>query len=133
MIGYHDFHMTKKRAGVTLGLTVACEVAATLCVKASEGLTQVLPSVGAVAGFILTTLLLAKVVEVIPTSIAYTVWTGTGAVAVSVLGVALFDDQLTPLAWVGIGLVVLGVGTLNVQPSEPGIRQSSEGPDEPAS
>jgi multidrug transporter EmrE-like cation transporter len=61
--------------------------------------------------------LLAKVVEVIPTSIAYTIWTGTGAVAVSVLGVALFGDHLTRLAWVGVALVVVGVGTLNLQPS----------------
>jgi multidrug transporter EmrE-like cation transporter len=114
MMGYRDFEMTKLRAWVTLGLTVACEVTATLCVKASDGLTEVLPSAGAITGFILTTLLLAKVVEVIPTSIAYTIWTGSGAVAVSVLGVALFGDHLTPMAWVGIGLVVLGVGTLNL-------------------
>jgi multidrug transporter EmrE-like cation transporter len=127
MIGYRDFHMTKPRAYVTLGLTVVCEVTATLCVKASDGLTEVLPSAGAVTGFVLTTLLLAKVVEVIPTSIAYTIWTGTGAVAVSVLGVALFGDHLTRLAWVGIGLVVLGVGTLNLQPSRQEAGHRAEG------
>jgi len=127
MTGYRDLHMTTYRAGVALGLTVACEVTATLCVKASDGLTEVLPSAGAVTGFILTTLLLAKVVEVIPTSVAYTIWTGAGAVAVSVLGVALFGDHLTHLAWVGIGLVVLGVATLNLQPRQPGSRQPREG------
>ena len=118
MTGYRDLHMTRFRAGVALSLTVACEVIATLCVKASEGFTEVLPSAGAVIGFVLTTLLLAKVVEVIPTSIAYTIWTGTGAVAVSVLGVTLFGDRLTPLAWVGIGLVVAGVATLNLPPEQ---------------
>lgn len=119
MNGYRDLPMTPYRAGVALALTVACEVTATLCVKASNGLTELLPSAGAVTGFILTTLLLAKVVEVIPTSLAYTIWTGAGAAAVSVLGVALFGDHLTPLAWVGIGLVILGVGTLNLQPGQP--------------
>jgi hypothetical protein len=34
---------------------VVCEVTATLCIKASDGLTEVLPSAGAVTGFILTT------------------------------------------------------------------------------
>ena len=57
---------------------------------------------------------LAKVVEVIPTSIAYTVWTGSGTVAVSLLGVALFGDRLPPLAWAGTGLVVLGVALVNL-------------------
>lgn len=133
MIGCRDFHMTRLRAGVTLAPTVACEVTATLCVKASDGLAEVLPSAGAIIGFILTTLLLAKVVEVIPTSIAYTIWTGSGAVAVSVLGVALFDDHLTRLAWVGIGLVVLGVASMNLQPSNPGAGSRAKEPDELAS
>jgi small multidrug resistance pump len=116
MSRYHELEMTQRRAWMTLGLTVVCEVGATMSVKASEGLTRPLPSAAAFIGFALTTLLLAKVVEVIPTSIAYTVWTGTGAGAVSLLGVALFGDRLTPLAWVGIGLVVLGVATLNLTP-----------------
>jgi small multidrug resistance pump len=115
---YHQLQMTQRRAWVTLGLTVACEVAATLSVKASEGLTKPLPSAAAFVGFALTTVLLAKVVEVIPTSVAYTVWTGTGAGAVSLLGVALFGDHLTPLAWVGIGLVILGVAALNLTPTK---------------
>lgn len=111
---YQELQMSPPQAWAALALTVACEVAATLSVKASEGLTELLPSAGALVGFALTTLLLAKVVEVIPTSIAYTVWTGAGTVAVSLLGVALFDDRLAPLAWVGIGLVVVGVMTLNL-------------------
>ena len=114
---YHDVEMTPQRAWPMLGLTVVVEVGATLCTKASDGLTELWPSLGAFVGFALTTLLLAKVVEVIPTSIAYTVWTGLGAVAVSVLGVALFDDHLTPLAWLGIGLVVAGVAIVN-QPAD---------------
>lgn len=111
---YRDLQMTPLRAWATLVLTVICEVAATLCVKASSGLTEPLPSLGAFTGFALATLLLAKVVEVIPTSIAYTVWTGTGAVAVTVLGVSLFGEHITPLAWLGIALVVLGVATVNL-------------------
>lgn len=125
MSRYHELRMTRRAAWVTLGLTVACEVVATLSVKASDGLTEPLPSATAFVGFALTTLLLAKVVEVIPTSLAYTVWTGTGAGAVSLLGVVLFGDHLAPLAWVGIGLVVLGVATTNLAPAGQSSRQPS--------
>ncbi len=114
MSRYHDLQMTPARAWPLLGLTVVVETAATLFTKASEGLTEPLPSAGAILCFTLTTLLLAKVVEVIPTSIAYTVWTGLGSGAVSILGVALFGDRLTPVAWLGIGLVVAGVATINL-------------------
>ncbi len=125
MSRYRDLAMTPLRAWATLALTVVCEVAATLCVKASSGLTELVPSLGAFTGFALTTLLLAKVVEVIPTSIAYTVWTGTGAVAVTLLGAALFGDRVDPLVWLGIALVVLGVATVNLPR-----RQGSEVPPE---
>ena len=117
MSRYHDFAMTPQRAWPMLGLTVVVEVFATLCTKASDGLTEPWPSLGAFVGFALTTLLLAKVVEVVPTSIAYTVWTGLGAAAVSLLGVVLFGDHLTPLAWLGIGVVVAGVALVNLERS----------------
>ena len=50
--------------------------------------------------------------------------------AVSVLGVAVLDDHLTRPAWVGIGLVVLGVGTMNLQPSNRGAGSRAKEPDE---
>lgn len=113
MARYHDIRLTRSQAWAALAATVACESAATLSVKASDGLTRAGPTALAIVGFSLTTLLLAKVVEVVPTSIAYTVWTGSGSVVVALLGVLLFDDALTPLAWAGIGLVLLGVVVLN--------------------
>lgn len=119
MARYHDVRLTRQQAWVTLGLTVACESVATLSVKASDGLTRLLPTAVALVGFALTSLLLAKVVEVVPTSIAYTVWTGSGTVVVALVGVLVFDDHLSPGAWLGIGLVLVGVITLNrVSPGE---------------
>lgn len=113
MARYHDVLLTRQQAWTTLALTVACESAATLSVKASDGLTRLLPTALALVGFTLTTLLLAKVVEVVPTSIAYTVWTGSGTVVVALVGVLVFGDRLSLGAWLGIGLVLVGVVTLN--------------------
>ena len=113
MARYHDIRLTRPQAWTALAATVACESGATLFVKASDGLTRLGPTALAIVGFSLTTLLLAKVVEVVPTSIAYTVWTGSGSVVVALLGVLIFGDALTPLAWAGIGLVLAGVVVLN--------------------
>lgn len=112
MSRYHDLVLTRPQAWVALALTVGVEVFATMSVKASDGLTEPVPSACALVGFTLTTLLLAKVVQVVPTSVAYTVWTGSGSAAVAVLGVVLFGDHLTPVAWLGIALVVVGVVVL---------------------
>lgn len=113
MTRYHRLVLTVHQAWLTLVATVACEVVATMSIKASDGLTKLAPSMIALIGFTLTTLLLAKVVEVIPTSIAYTVWTGSGSVVVALLGVALFGDRLSLVSCLGIALVVLGVVVLN--------------------
>jgi multidrug transporter EmrE-like cation transporter len=116
---YHDVVLSRTQAWSTLALTVGCEVAATLLVKLSDGFTRPLPSAGAVIGFALTMVLLAKVLEVIPTSIAYTVWTGAGSALIAVLGVALLGEALSVRAVGGIALVVVGVTVLNLSDRPP--------------
>lgn len=113
MAHYHEIRLTRPQAWAALWMTVGCESGATLAVKASDGLTLALPTGLAILGFTLTTLLLAKVVEVVPTSIAYTVWTGSGSVVVALLGVLIFGDHLGAGAWTGIALVLTGVVVLN--------------------
>lgn len=113
-----SLRLTRPQAWAALALTVCCEVVATLSTKASDGFTRPLPAAAALVGFSLTTVLLAKVLEVIPTSIAYTVWTGAGSALVVVLGILLFGDRVTPASAAGIVLVVSGVVILNLAGGE---------------
>jgi small multidrug resistance pump len=76
--------------------------------------------VGSFLGFALTVVFLAKVLEVIPTSIANTVWTGAGSALVVALGIILFGDELTLRGLLGIALVVSGVVILNLFGASPG-------------
>jgi multidrug transporter EmrE-like cation transporter len=107
---------------VTLALTVGCEVAATLLLKVSDGFTRPLPALGSIVGFVLAIVFLAKVLEVIPTSIAYTVWTGTGSAVVVAVGILAFGEEITTRALAGIVTVLIGVVILNfsgASPAEP--------------
>jgi small multidrug resistance pump len=97
-----------------LALAIAGEVAGTLCLKASEGFTRPLPSLGAVAGYAVAFFFLAQVLRTIPVGVTYAIWAGTGVAAVTLLGWLLFGQRLDPPALLGIGLIVAGVIVLNV-------------------
>lgn len=106
------------RAWIALGATVVLEVAATILLKASDGFTVLAPSVGSIASFVATLFALSIALRRIPTSVAYAVWTGAGSAGVTVLGIVFFGDVMTPLSWIGLVFVVVGVVVINSQQKE---------------
>jgi quaternary ammonium compound-resistance protein SugE len=58
--------------------------------------------------------LLAAAVRTLPLGIAYAVWTGIGAPGVSLVGVAVFAEPLSPARMLCMALVFGGIASLNV-------------------
>ncbi len=116
---YQELTLTPRQAWLTLALTIGSEVSATLALKASDGFTRPIPAVGSFVWFALAIVFLAKVLEVIPTSIAYTVWTGAGSALVVVFGIVVFGDHITLRGVLGIVLVITGVTILNLSGASP--------------
>lgn len=100
-----------------LGLAIVLEVAGTVCMKLSDGFTQWLPATGVVVFYLASTIVLAVVVKTIDISIAYAVWAGLGIVLITIIGVFTFDEALTWLRVVCIGLIIVGVIGLNMSGS----------------
>lgn len=105
------------RGWMYLSLTVVLEVMATLALRASDGFTVLWPSLVAVAAYSSTVVVLSWALQTISMSIAYIVWTAAGTTGVAVFSAILFRDVMTPLAWVGIVLVILGVSLINAFPA----------------
>ena len=57
---------------------------------------------------------LALTLRVIPTGIAYAVWSGVGIVLISAIGWVWFRQALDPPAMIGMGLIVAGVLVINL-------------------
>ena len=95
---------------VLLALAICIEVVATLCLKASAGLTKpvfaVVVAVGYLAAIVLLSLALRRG---IPLGVAYGVWAGIGVAAVAVLSIPVFGDSLTAVQGAGIALIAAGV------------------------
>jgi small multidrug resistance pump len=98
-----------------LGLAIVSEVTGTLALKASDGFTRLVPSLVVVAGYAMSFVLLALVLNRgIPVAVAYTIWSAIGVALIAVLGSVVFGEHLAPLQVVGIGLVVAGVAAIQL-------------------
>lgn len=99
---------------VYLGVAIVAEVIATSALKASDGFTRLCPSVMTVLGYGVAFYFLALTLRVIPTGIAYAIWSGAGIVLISAIGWVWFRQALDLPAMIGLGLIVAGVLVVNL-------------------
>lgn len=97
-----------------LGVAIVAEVIATSALKASDGFTRPWPGVVTVAGYAIAFYCLALTLRVIPTGIAYAIWSGIGIVLISAIGWVWFRQVLDLPALIGLGLIVAGVVVVNL-------------------
>lgn len=106
--------MTLIQAYVYLIVAIVAEVIATTALKASDGFTQMVPSAVTVVGYAIAFYCLAITLRVIPTGVAYAIWSGVGIVLISVAGWILFKQSLDLPAIIGMGMIIGGVIVINV-------------------
>ena len=92
-----------------LVVAIATEVVGTLALRASNGYTQLVPSVVTTVFYLVSIVLLAIVLKTLPVGIVYAIWSAVGIALVAVLGKVIFGDPVPPLAAVGMVLIVGGV------------------------
>ncbi len=97
-----------------LACAIALEVAATSLLKASDGMSRIWPTLGALVGYGVCFWLLSLVMKSIPTGIAYAIWSGVGIVLISLVGLFVFKQKLDVPALLGIGLICAGVLVINL-------------------
>lgn len=99
---------------VYLGVAIVAEVIATTALKASESFTRPMPSVITVVGYALAFYFLSLTLRVLPTGVAYAIWSGVGIVLISLVSWLYYKQSLDAPAIIGMGLIITGVVVLNV-------------------
>ncbi len=94
---------------------IAAEVAATSALPRAEGFRNPLWSALVIGGYAVSIWLLALVVEHLPVSTAYAVWSGVGTAAVAVVGAMWLGESWDALKVIALAMIVLGVVLLNLQ------------------
>lgn len=85
------------------------EVVWATSMKLSESFSKLGYSIVTIAGMILSFVFLARALKDLPMSLAYPIWTGIGAVGTVIVGVVFLKDQLSPLAYLFLVLVIIGI------------------------
>jgi small multidrug resistance pump len=94
---------------VLLGAAIATEVAGTLALRASDGLSRLVPSIIVAVGYLASFGLLAVVLKSLPVGIVYAIWAAVGVALVAIFGKLMFNDPVPPIAMIGMVLIVAGV------------------------
>tara|TARA_B100000686_G_C16599509_1_gene867868 strand:+ start:210 stop:542 length:333 start_codon:yes stop_codon:yes gene_type:complete len=94
---------------IFLIVAITSEVIATSALKASEGFTELIPSIIVVIGYSAAFYFLSLTLKTIPVGIAYAVWSGVGVALITLIGWFVFNQRLDAPAILGILLIVTGV------------------------
>ena len=96
-------------AWVLLVFAIAAEVLGTLSLKASEGFSKLLPSLGVVVGYAAAFTLLAFALKTLNVGPAYAIWAGLGTMGAALGGWIIFHERMSVLTLSGIAIVIVGV------------------------
>ncbi|MER0465636.1 multidrug efflux SMR transporter [Bacillus cabrialesii subsp. cabrialesii] len=99
---------------VFLCLAILFEVAGTVSMKLSSGFTKLIPSVLLVIFYGGSLFFLTLTLKSIDVSVAYAVWSGMGIVLITIVGFLFFQEKVSVMKLISIGLIIAGVVSLNL-------------------
>lgn len=97
-----------------LSIAIIFETFATSCLKQSEQMSRLLPTLASLLGYGVSFYFLSLVLKTIPVGIAYAIWCAAGILLISIIGVIFFKQHLDGAAWLGLALIVTGVAVINL-------------------
>lgn len=98
---------------VYLMIAIVGEVIGTSFMKQSDGFTRLVPSLITAAGYAVAFYFLSLTLRVIPTGIAYAIWSAVGVVLIAAIAWIFQGQKLDAAALIGIAFIVNGVVIMN--------------------
>ena len=95
-------------------LAIVTEVAGTVALRYSEGLTRLFPSAVVVLGYGVSFWLLALVLKQLSVGTTYAVWSAAGTALIATLGMFAFGEPASALKLASLALIIIGVVGLNL-------------------
>jgi small multidrug resistance pump len=101
-------------AEMFLVLAIVFEVIGTTSMKLSEGFQNLLPSLVIFLCYGISIGFLTMAVRTIDISVAYAMWSAIGMVLISMIGILWFHESATAWKVISIGVIILGVVSLQL-------------------
>jgi len=96
-------------------VAILTEVVGTSLMKASQGLTRLLPTVFMFVLYAISFVFMALALKKIEVGIAYAIWSGLGTALIAMIGITWFRESLNLPKVAGIVLIIAGVVLLNLK------------------
>jgi len=97
-----------------LALAVAFEVGWAVAMKLSHGLTRPWPTVATIVMYLLSVVFLSLATKRLDVGVAYAIWGGCGISLIAIVGMTYFREPVTAMKIASIGLIVIGVISLQI-------------------
>lgn len=97
-----------------LFLAIVLEVAATVLLKLSDGFSRWVPTAVMAVLYALSFIPMALALRRMDVAIAYAVWSAVGTALITMIGMVVFHESVTPTKMGAIAMIVVGVVVLNV-------------------
>lgn len=99
---------------IWLFLAIFLEVAATILMKLSNGLSRIVPTVGMFVLYGLSFIPMTIALKEMEIGAVYAIWSAVGTAVVAFLGVLVFHESANLLKVIAIVLIIVGVVCLNL-------------------
>ncbi len=99
---------------VLLAAAIVSEVAGTVALRYTHGLSRLTPWLLVVVAYGLSFWLMAMVLRVVPISMTYAIWSGVGTALVAFVGVVFLHEPWNVAKLVGVMMIIGGVVALNL-------------------
>ena len=94
------------------------EIIIAISLKYSEGWTRIGPSIIGLAASMVSIGMLTMAVKTLPIGTAYAIWTGIGAIGVTLIGILVFHEDTSWLRLGCMALIFIGIIGLKFLPAQ---------------
>ncbi len=96
-------------------VAILTEVVGTSLMKASQGLSRLVPTVFMFVLYGISFVFMALALKKIEVGVAYAIWSGLGTALIAMIGIVWFRESFTVPKLAGIVLIIAGVVLLNLK------------------
>ena len=107
-------NLNKKQAYVVLVISIVFEQIGTGFLEACDAFTKLTPTVCLVVAYVISYWFFAQLLQHINLSVSYATWTAGGTVSAALIGLFVFHQHISPLGWLGIAIMCVGIFVLNL-------------------
>jgi len=93
------------------------EIVMALALKHTDGWTRPGPTLLGIGAALASIYLLSAALRQLPVGTAYAVWTGIGAIGVTLVGILFLGESASPARLALIALIFVGIGGLKLLPA----------------